>query len=103
TSGCKQSDGSPTHKTLILAIMTILKPRGGPMRSPDIKVVKLEGDAVPWSIRDAGHEVCFVVMHGLTLRSDFLYSEEEAEAVADAAHQEIIAEMSSMLESARRR
>ncbi|MGU1720090.1 hypothetical protein ACSESM_27215 [Pseudomonas aeruginosa] len=71
------------------------------MRSPDIKVVKLEGDAVPWSIRDAGHEVCFVVMHGLTLRSDFLYSEEEA--VADAAHQEIIEEMSSMLESVRKR
>ncbi|MFF6748815.1 hypothetical protein, partial [Pseudomonas aeruginosa] len=99
----KQSDGLPTHKAFTLAIMTILKSRGGPMRSPDIKVVKLEGDAVPWSIRDAGHEVCFVVMHGLTLRSDFLYSEEEAEAVADAAHQEIIEEMSSMLESVRKR
>ncbi len=42
-------------------------------------------------------------MHGLTLRSDFLYSEEEAEAVADAVHLEIIEEMRSMLESVRGR
>lgn len=82
--------------------MAIFKPRGGP-RSPDIKVVKLEGDALLWSIRDAGHEACFVVMHGLTLRSDFLFSEEEAEAVADAVHLEIIEEMRSMLEFVRGR
>lgn len=82
--------------------MTILKPRWSYEKSR-YQGCEARGDAVPWSIRDAGHEVCFVVMHGLTLRSDFLYSEEEAEAVADAAHQEIIAEMSSMLESARRR
>lgn len=67
------------------------------MRSPDIKVVKLEGDSLPYSVQLAGHSVCYVVMHGFTLRSDFLYSEEEAETVADAVHQDLFGELRSML------
>ncbi|KSF03361.1 hypothetical protein IPC1521_15315 [Pseudomonas aeruginosa] len=71
------------------------------MRNPDIKVVKLEGDSLPYSVRLAGHSVCYVVMHGFDLRSDFLYTAEEAEAVADTVQQEIFGELRSMLGSVR--
>lgn len=73
------------------------------MRNPDIKVVKLEGDSLPHSVRLAGHSACYVVMHGFDLRSDFLYTAEEAEVVADAVEQEVFGDLRSMLESVRGR
>lgn len=68
------------------------------MRSLDIKVVKFEGDVLFWFICDVGYEVCFVVMYGLMLWSDFLFFEQEVEVVVDVVYLEIIEEMRLMLE-----
>ncbi|MXP71751.1 hypothetical protein [Pseudomonas aeruginosa] len=70
-------------------------------RSLDIKVVKLEGDDLPQSLHEAGYSACYVVMHGFTPKGGCFLSAEEAEAAADALHEQILGELRSTLGSVR--